>query len=143
MARNMARFSIDQSDMRNLEEKIKQLPGIAEGLINNFLYTDGAEIIAVEVSSLIRRSSNDEKKPHAKDVKWWATEEESLGVLVKSRGGAANKPNSYGYLVFPDEGRGPRNEQEQDFSGRGLERATPIIVERLGSLLSDKIQEVL
>mgnify|MGYP007024777013 FL=1 len=44
--------------------------------------------------------------------------------------------------MFPNEGRGPNNPLEQRFMERGLETATPKILDVLGVELDKKIKEV-
>ena len=134
----MSRAMIEFDDLSSLSELIKQLPGRAEQAINQVLHTDGIEIVAEEMTNLISVSKSDGK--HAKNSKWWASEVGNLSFVVKSRGGAANKKGSFGYLVFPDEGRGPFNPMEQNFSGRSLQRSTPKIMEHLHSALDNLLQ---
>lgn len=130
----MSRSLIEFSDLSSLQEKIKQLPGRAEKAINQVLHTTGIEIVTQEMTNLLPESRSNTKK-HAKKSKWSTSEESNLGFIVKSKGGAANKKGSYGYLVFPDEGRGPFNPLTQNFSGRAAQRATPKILEKIhGSL---------
>ncbi|KYG90035.1 hypothetical protein A0U40_09840 [[Bacillus] sp. KCTC 13219] len=80
-------------------------------------------------------------KKHAKKSKWYAHEMPNLQLIVKSRGGAANRRGSFGYLVFPDEGRGPSNPVAQDFSGWAMERATPKILDALSEGLNELLEE--
>lgn len=134
----MSRALVEFDDLSTLSDLIKQLPGRAEQAINQVLHTDGIEIVAKEMTNLIPVSKSDGK--HAKNSKWWASEEGNLSFVVKSRGGAANKKGSFGYLVFPDEGRGPSNPWEQNFSGRSLQRSTPKILEKLHGALNNLLE---
>lgn len=43
----------------------------------------------------------------------------------------------WGYLIFPDEGRGAHNPVQQDFMAKGLNDSTDAIVERILAKLSE------
>lgn len=135
------RATVEFDDLRGLQDKIKQLPNISEGIINQVLHVDGVEIVVKEMTELMPMSKQNKK--HAKQSKWSSSQEFNLGFRVFSKGGAANKNGSFGYLVFPDEGRGPTNPWAQHFSDRSLVRATPKILELLDIELTNKIQEAL
>lgn len=131
------RAQIEFEDLSALEDKIRMLPNIAEGEINLILHTKGIEIATTEMTNLLPVSKANKK--HAKESKWSKSEIYNLEFVVKSKGGAANKKGSFGYLVFPDEGRGPSNPWAQHFSDRALQRATPKIL----SLLDERLQEMI
>ncbi|WP_338016186.1 hypothetical protein [Metasolibacillus meyeri] len=130
---------IEYGDITGLEEKIKSLPNDAESVINRILHTKGLEIATHEMTNLIPVSKRNSK--HAKHSKWYAFETPHLQFVLKSKGGAANKKGSFGYLVFPDEGRGPSNLIEQNFSGRAMQRATPKILQELSEGLDNLLRE--
>lgn len=133
--------SVEFDDLERLHEKIKRLPNVAEALINQILHVDGVEIVTKEMTNLMPVSKRNKK--HAKHSKWSKNDEFNLGFSVKSAGGAANKKGSFGYLVFPDEGRGPSNPWAQHFSDRTLVRKTPKILGLLEVELIKKIEEEL
>lgn len=133
------RAMVEFSDLSSLESKIRQLPGRAEAAINAILHTEGIKIVTEEMTNLLPVSK--ENKKHAKNSKWSAHETGNLEFVVKTKGGAANKKGSYGYLVFPDEGRGPSNPWQQNFSIRASQRATPKILDKLHGALDNLIQE--
>lgn len=135
----MTRGLVEFDDLSSLSNLVQQLPGRAEETINQILHTDGVEIVAKEMTNLLPVSNR--QKPHAKNSKWWTKETGNLEFVVKSRGGAASRKGSFGYLVFPDEGRGPSNPFEQDFSGRSLQRSTPKILEKLHGALNNLLGE--
>lgn len=139
MCWTMSRALVEFDDLHSLNNLIKQLPGRAEKVVNEVLHTDGVEIVTKEMTNLIPVSR--EQKTHAKNVRWSAVELGNLNFVVKSKGGAANRKGSFGYLVFPDEGRGPSNPLEQDFSGRSLQRSTPKILEKLHGALNNLLGE--
>ncbi|MFJ8100234.1 hypothetical protein [Lysinibacillus sp. NPDC096212] len=134
------RSLVEFNDLTSLEEKIKALPGRAEEAINKVLHTDAIAIATKEMSNLLP-VSNVTNKRHAKESNWSTSEEHNLGFVVKTKGGAANKKGSFGYLVFPDEGRGPSNPWAQHFSDRSLQKSTPKILENLHGALEELIEE--
>lgn len=133
------RAQVEFNDVMALEEKIKMFPGRAEKAINKTLHTEGIEIATREMTNLIPVSKA--KKKHAKEINWSRSEIGNLEFVVKSKGGAANKKGSFGYLIFPDEGRGPSNPWAQHFSDRSLQKATPKILEKLHGALEELIEE--
>lgn len=130
------RAQVEFADISVLEEKIRMLPGIAEKAMNQVMHTQGVEIATREMTNLLPVSKARNKK-HAKDSKWSTSDLANLKFAVKSKGGAANKKGSFGYLVFPDEGRGPSNPWAQHFSDRALQRATPKVLAELDEALQE------
>lgn len=134
------RAQVEFNEVDTLVEKIKMLPNRAEKAINQVLHTKGIEIVTQEMTNLIPVSRARNKK-HAKDSKWSKSETSNLEFVVKTKGGAANKKGSFGYLVFPDEGRGPSNPWAQHFSERSLQKSRPKILEELEETLQNAIEE--
>ena len=130
---------IDFDDLTSLYDRIRQFPNRAEKAVNKAMHTEGVEIVTEEMTNLIPVSKR--QKRHAKDSKWHKHETGNLEFVVKSRGGAANKPGSYGYLVFPDEGRGSSNPRKQDFSGRSLQTSTPKVLQKIHGALDKLLEE--
>ena len=139
------KYEIDYSKIQALEDKMKQIPDNVERIINTYLHKEGIERTTKDITSFIQvsRPTNGKLKRHARNSKWSKDEQDNLGFTIKARGGAANKKGSYGYLVFPNEGRGPRNPLEQRFMERGLDRSTPPIIKGLSERLDAKIREEL
>jgi hypothetical protein len=138
---NKVEFGLDYRDIEKLEAKFKRLPGRIENIINSYLHLEGATKMAKDITMFIRVSKAD--KRHAKLSKWWKVRPHNLGFEIVAKGGAANKKGSFGYLVFPNEGRGPRNPLEQRFFERGLERATPKLLQDMHELIDRKLEEEL
>ena len=141
-------FELDYQQMLRLEESIRQLPNRAERVINEVLHSDGIELVEKNVTRLIPVSQRNKNTPwyrqhgsvkHARDADWYISKNEPLGFTVKSRGGAANKRGSFGYLIFPDEGRGRSNPREQNFTERATNIAVPKIVDKLHGKLIETI----
>lgn len=136
-----AKYEIDYSDVSRLEERITKIPNESEKIINKALEDQGVRMVVEEITKLIKTGARPGR--HANQSKWETVDNFNLGFDVKSRGGAAKNKGSFGYLVFPDQGRGPRNPIEQRFSERGLDAAEPRVVESLARDIEKKIQEVL
>ncbi|KAA0547686.1 hypothetical protein FZW96_12055 [Bacillus sp. BGMRC 2118] len=105
-------------------------------------------ILTAHITPLIkvskeRRGNSIRDKVHARNTKWSRAEFSNLQITIKAKGGAANRKGSFGYLVFPDDGRGSQNPVAQRFMKRGAEAATPILVEQIQSDLVKKIKEEL
>ena len=132
------KFEIDYSQIEELEEKMKQIPENVENIINTYLHKEGVERTTKDITSLINvsRPTNGKSKRHARNSKWSKSEKDNLGFTLKSRG-------VYDYLVFPNEGRGPRNPLEQKFMERGLKKSTPHVLQGLNEVLDLKIREEL
>lgn len=140
-------FEVDSLAITRLSEAIKALPNKAEKVINKTLVDKGSKSIAERITPLIpisreRDGNGIRAKEHAKTIKWSATEQkENLSVTVKTKGGAANKKGSFGYLVFPNEGRGKYNTRSIEFMEAGRNLAIPKVIDDLEQQLILTIQE--
>jgi hypothetical protein len=140
------KFNLNYDDIIELERKLGRLPRKMERVMSESLHSDGIEIATEEITKQIPISAprkRREPKIHAKLTKWSKSEEHNLGFTIKSKGGAANKPGSFGYLVFPNEGRGSSNPLEQRFMEKGLENAKPKILHRLSKRIEKALEEEL
>ncbi|HDR7981291.1 TPA: hypothetical protein QC443_001476 [Bacillus cereus] len=120
------------------------LPNKMEPTVNTILHTDGIQIATEEITKLIpvsRSKWSVRNKTHAKNSNWSKSEKMNLGFKVMARGGAANKKGSFGYLVFPNEGRGSHNPLEQRFAERGIMNAKPKIIEKLHKGVDKVLEE--
>lgn len=138
------RFELDSREVELLEQKMRRLPDKMEETINESLHTDGVAIATEEITNLIPSSqwkNRSLNKAHARTSKWSKSEGHNLGFTIKSKGGAANKKGSFGYLVFPNEGRGSSNPVEQRFMERGMQKATPRILEKLNESIDKTLEE--
>lgn len=138
------KFELDYKAIERLEMKMAKLPDKMESATNDVLHTDGIRIATEEITKLIPVSTRKGKirnKKHAKHSNWSKSEKINLGFVIKARGGAANKKGSFGYLVFPNEGRGAHNPVEQRFMERGLEAATPKILAKLHEKIDQILEE--
>lgn len=142
----MNAFDLDYTAIEKLKEKMRLLPGKMEPVINRILHTEGVQIATEEITKLIpvsRSKWSVQNKVHAKHSNWSKSEEMNLGFKIKARGGATNKKGSFGYLVFPNEGRGSHNLLEQRFAERGIQNAKPKILEKLHKGIDKVVEEEL
>lgn len=143
-----AEFEFNHSEFDRLHENLIQLGDKAEETMNNSLAKRAEDIIVPRITDLIpiSRNSNGQgvrDKIHARNLVWHKKELGNLSVTIKSKGGAANRRGSLGYLVFPDEGRGSSNPVAHRFMARGLEEGTPELVDGLQEDLIRRIEEEL
>lgn len=142
-------FEVDSLAIQRLSEAIERLPNKAESVINNTLKTKVSARITDRITPLIpisreRHGGGTRNKKHARNVKWSTKEQkENLSITVKSKGGAANKVGSFGYLVFPNEGRGKYNTRSIEFMETGLKLSTPDGIADIETDLIKTIQEEL
>lgn len=140
------KYEVDYSEVIKLQQKIAKLPNKMEVAVNSALHRNGVKFAKEEITKLIPVSAPRKRrqpKVHAKQEKWSSSKKENLGFTIKSKGGAANKPGSFGYLVFPNEGRGPSNPIEQRFMERGMEKAVPRILTKLNEKVDKTLEEAL
>lgn len=131
----MAKFELKSEDLKRLEKALVQLPNKGEQEINKVLHTESEEKVSKSIQELINISAK-KKGTHARLGQPFKTEHFNLGFFIRTY-------PSYGYLVFPDEGIGKRNPVRQDFTGRGIERERPKVVDRLMEVLTRRIEEEL
>ncbi|MBC6128074.1 hypothetical protein HCA00_04660 [Listeria booriae] len=132
----MVRFTIDQKDLENILSQIAKIPNQAERLINETLKKEGAPLAIEGITRFIPISTvglggHFREKRHAKYSNPLLQRMENLGFEIVAKGGASGRKNSFGYLAFPDEGRGSSNPLKQNFFEEGLEYRTPRILEAL------------
>lgn len=131
----MAKFELKKEDLEKLEQKIGKLQEVAEDEINRVLHKESAEDVSKSIQGLINISKK-KKGTHARQGKPFKVEPFNLGFFIRTY-------PKYGYLVFPDTGRGKRNKVAQDFTGRGIDKERPKVVNRLLEVLTKKIEEEL
>lgn len=138
----MPEFKLDVDQLAQLEKKIGKLKEVGENIINESLRNFGVRTTIKDISQLIPKSSRAIKNPkkgttkHAKGNNPLKNSTFNLGFYVNSK-------SEFNYLVFPNEGIGKRNKTEQRFIERGLEEATPKIIDELNNVLNKRIEEEL
>lgn len=141
------KFDFDYDQFKALDDSISKLGDKAEETLNASLHKHGKKLIEPRITSLIPISTRLGKgirdKMHAKTSKWSKEKKENLSLSIITKGGAANKRGSFGYLVFPNEGRGKHNPIAQNFMEKGRDQALPKLTEVLQNDLIRKIEEEL
>ncbi|NMH67291.1 hypothetical protein HF072_00540 [Bacillus sp. RO3] len=135
------KFEIYDGQIEKFLKKLKGLPGNVEEVINGILHKQGIDIATAEITRFMPVSGANKK--HAKKSNWSKSTKGNLEFTIKARGGAANKRGSFGYLVFPNEGRGPHNPLEQRFMERGAKSATSPILNKLNKAVDERLRKEL
>ncbi|MYL50254.1 hypothetical protein GLV98_12220 [Halobacillus litoralis] len=133
------RYELDYSEVEKLEEKFQAVPENIEAIINGVLHKDGTKVTTAAITDEMPVSNRTKK--HAKYSKWSRASKQNLGFTIKTKGGASKKSGSFGYLVFPNEGRGPHNPLEQRFMEEGLEKSTPEVLHLLNERIDQYLEE--
>lgn len=128
------RVELNAEDLERLRERISELGDTAEDTVNEVLHNEGADTVKRDLTTYLPVSQKN--KVHAKTSNPWRTTNINLGLDITTAG-------KFGYLIFPDEGRGIRNPVKQDFTGKGLKTAQPKLVEDLQSKIIEKLEEAL
>lgn len=142
-------LTLNYTKLAKFEERIKALPQKAEYEINNYLWNDAGNTLKKQVYANMPRSSKNKSKvtnapkTHAKDVESLDKATFNLGVRVQTH--LKPKSKDFGYLIFPDEGRGIHQKRKgaQEFFGKALESKTNEIADGLLDYLNKKIEEEL
>lgn len=140
-------LTLEFSDFLKLEEKIKALPQKAEYEINSYLWNQGGDIFKKQVYQNMPKSNKNKSgytkgpKIHAKDTESLDKVTFNLGIKVQTH--LKPKSKDFGYLIFPDEGRGKHQRRAQEFFGRALESKEKQIANGIEEHLNKKIEEEL
>lgn len=113
------KYILDTKGQDELIAAMKATPGKVEVAANKALHTTGGKEVSMAIIGFMPKS--DRNKKHAKDGNALNQEDLNLGFRIYARGGAARNKGSYGYLVFPNEGRGRSNPVARKFFEEGLE----------------------
>ena len=136
---------LDYSKSIELENKLKALPNRAEYETNNYLWSKAGNILEKGVYERMPRSkyrhSESMPKSHAKDTESLEIIRYNLGVKIQTK--VKPKSKDFGYLIFPNEGRGIRqkNTGSQEFFEKTLESKSDEITNGLLNHLDKKIEE--
>lgn len=137
-------LDVDYSQSLELEQKLKLLPGKAEYETNNYLWSKAGNILEKGVYDQMPRSKYKkygQPKSHAKDTESLEIVRYNLGVKVQTK--IKPKSKDFGYLIFPNEGRGikQKNKGAQEFFDKTLESKSGEITNGLLDHLDKKIIE--
>ncbi|MCM3511641.1 hypothetical protein [Carnobacterium inhibens] len=131
----MVKYSLDDTQSKRLAENMKTVPDKAERLVNETLKAKGMKLMIQEIIRFIPTSNKNKK--HAKTSNPLKGTMGNLGFVITTKGGAASNPNSFGYLVFPNEGRGPHNFIAQRFFEKGAETSNEKILTEVIKVLEE------
>lgn len=137
----MNKATLDYSASQKLLEAMAKVPERSEKLVNDVLRTSGTAAVMNSIIGFMPVS--DRKKRHAKHSKPLKAVMFNLGFDIIAKGGAASNKNSFGYLVFPNEGRGSHNPVAQLFFERGLERVEDMVLDDVLAALQQAQEETL
>lgn len=141
-------LTLNFKDLVKLQEKLKLLPQKAEYEVNNYLWSEAGNVLEKEVYKRMPRSQykhygKGKPKSHAKDTESLEIIRYNLGIKVQTK--IKPKSKDFGYLIFPDEGRGLKQKKKgsQEFFKKSLESREDKVIEDLSSHLNKKIEEEL
>ena len=129
------KYELDHEQSIKLFDAMAKIPKLSEELANKVLHGEGSKIMMQKIIDFTPVSKVDKK--HAKSSKPLKDTLINLGFEIKTKGGAAKNKNSFGYLVFPNEGRGRSNPIAQRFFEKGREQSNPEIFEQLLNALGE------
>ena len=147
MSYNEAIFTLDTKDLEKLQQKLLMLPKRAEYELNNFMWNNAGDVLKKKVMQNMPCSKRDKSnyknvpKTHAKDVESLDKISYNLGIKVQTK--LKPKSKDFGYLIFPDEGRGKHQKVGQNFFGKALESESEKLKKELINHLNKKIEEEL
>lgn len=132
---------VDFSKSERLADAMAKLPGRSEEVINKVLKSKGTKEVMTAIIHFMPVSKRD--KQHAKFSDPLKDRMQHLGFEIVAKGGAANKRGSFGYLVFPNDGRGSHNPIAQEFFERGLEAKEDLLLDMVLDELIKAQEELL
>lgn len=147
MSYNEAIFTLDSKDLEKLQQKFALLPNKAEYELNNYFWNEAGDILKRRVMQNMSRSRRDKSnyrkgpKTHAKDDESLEKITYNLGIKVQTR--LKPRLKDFGYLIFPDEGRGKHQSRSQEFFNKSLETESDRLEKGLMEHLNNKIEEEL
>lgn len=129
------KYELDHEQSMKLFDAMAKIPKLSEELANKVLHGGGSQLMIQKIIDFTPVSKVDKK--HAKSSKPLKDTMINLGFEIKTKGGAAKNKGSFGYLVFPNEGRGSSNPIAQRFFEKGMEQSNPEIFEQLLAALDE------
>lgn len=142
-----ATFSIENIEqIKELEVHIKKLPNVAEGTINEYLHTTGAENSITNIKSKMpyskgppsfkkKKTSRGQARTNAKFSDSLKSKPINLGFIIETT-------NKFWYLVFPALGIGNSYKYlPNDFMDKGINATIPTMVNDLKEKLIEKLEE--
>lgn len=133
--------TIDFSNSLKLQEAMSKIPSKSEEVVNQVLLTKGTKEVMQGIIGFMPVSNRDKK--HAKYSNPLKEKMFNLGFDITTKGRATNKKSSFGYLVFPNDGRGKHNRVAQEFFEKGLQSKEGIVLDYLVEALVKAQEELL
>lgn len=147
MKYNEAVFSLTSKDFEKLQQKFKMLPKTAEYELNNYFWNKAGDILKRKVIQFMPRSKRDKSnykgapKTHAKDDESLEKITYNLGIKIQTQ--LQPKSKDFGYLIFPDEGRGKHQKKSQEFFNKALNSESEKLRNGVIDHFNKKIEEEL
>lgn len=138
-------LNVKYEAIENLIKKFSNLPHTAEYSINEYLWGEAGDILEKELMRRMPRSKDKHyglPKAHAKDTDSLEIFK-GINLMVKVETKIKPKSKDYGYLIFPDEGRGIHNIRKgaQEFFQKTLDAKEYEITDRLTKHLIEDIDK--
>lgn len=135
----MSYLYLDTKDFDKVTEAVKKFAdsAVAERLINDYLHTEGGDIIKENVQKILPVSGRTwkGKRPAASQTDPFTKKEENLAVIVKTKG-------TYHYLYFPDDGANTEHHQgNQQFMFKGAQESEDKVVNEVIDKLVKRLEE--
>lgn len=123
---------------------MKEAPDNVEREVNAVLHKQGGKEISQSIIGFMPISKRDksnwrQNSSHAKTSNSLSQTKLNLAVQIYAKGGASYSKGSFGYLVFPNEGRGRSNPVSQQFFEKGLEAKEQTVIDLLIKALDKAI----
>lgn len=119
------KYELKFDDNQELIDAMSKVADRSEETINKVLHSRGAERVTQSIIGFMPKSNRNKSNwkqntKHAKTSNPLTSTGFNLGFRVYPKGGAAKNKGSFGYIKFPNDGRGPSNPTAQKFFERGL-----------------------
>lgn len=128
-------YYLDIKKSKQIESAMSAVPDKAEKAVNNVLRTSGINDTIKAITGFIPTSNRN--KRHARNSNPLKGDMMNLGFRIYPRGGQARSKNSFGYLVFPNDGLGKHNLIAKRFFERGGDLASVSIFNNIMTALSE------
>lgn len=131
-----ANWQMDMTEIEMLFDKLKLIPDQSEKIINTVLKQKGAPMAMENIQENIPLSPR-KNKMHAKTSSSLTVKHENMGFTIRPK-------RAFEYIKYPDLaiGTSHRN-REKMFMKKGLDRATPKIVDDLTTSVLQSIEDTL
>ena len=130
------RYDLNFDTSKKLEEALKKSVVNLEPKINEYLHVKGSKQVMQAIIGFMPVSNRNKK--HAKTSNPLKIQALNLGFEVYAKG--ANKSGSFGYLVFPDEGRGTSNLIAQRFFEEGLKSKEDLLFKDIMKIIEEQLK---